>query len=104
MSFEGNEMSALRKRRVKEEDLLLLSMEDNLDEFTRAQKLLHKSNPVQVNAALANLPALAKLDPKQFDILIMQPLVKEITLPKDEETLCNVALAIDALLNENLLF
>ena len=60
MFFEGNEISALRKRKVHEEDLVLLSIDESLDEFNRTLKLLAKTNPVQVNAALTTLPSLAR--------------------------------------------
>ena len=103
MFFEGNEISALRKRRVKDEDLLLLSMEENIDELQRTQKLLNKSNPIQINAALSNFTVIAKQDPVLFDKEIMQQLIKEITFPKDENIMFNTAVAIDELLKENLL-
>ena len=40
MFFEGNEISALRKRKFKEEDMLMFSLDENLDEFDRAVCLL----------------------------------------------------------------
>lgn len=63
MFFEGNEISALRRRKVRDEDLILLSVDENLDEFSRTLKLLAKTNPIQFNAALATLPSLARQDP-----------------------------------------
>ena len=63
MFFEGNEMKAIRKQKVKEEDMLLLSVDEGLDEFERASVLLQKSNKIQVMAATVSLPALAKTNP-----------------------------------------
>lgn len=36
MFFEGNEINALGKRKIKEEDLIFFSLDENLDEFNRA--------------------------------------------------------------------
>ena len=40
MFFEGNEISALKKRKIKEEDILVYSLDENLDDFDRAATLL----------------------------------------------------------------
>jgi len=40
MFFEGNEINALRKKRLKDEDLIIYSMDENIDEFHRIFKLL----------------------------------------------------------------
>jgi hypothetical protein len=33
MFFEGNEINALRKRKFREEDLILFSIDEKLDDF-----------------------------------------------------------------------
>jgi len=40
--FEGNEIQNLKKKRVDEKEIVLLSIDESLDEFQRALCLLSK--------------------------------------------------------------
>lgn len=45
MSFaEGNEISLLRKKKITEDELLKLTVDENLDEFQRAVYLMNTNN------------------------------------------------------------
>ena len=103
MFFEGNEISAVRKLKIKEEDILIFSIDENLDEFDRAAILLKKPQILQVLSAILSLPKLAKLNPVWFNKQIVPIIFQEILFFKDEHLLLETALTIDELLKENLL-
>ena len=42
MFFEGNEIRALSKCKIKEEEILIFSLDENLDDFDRTAILLKK--------------------------------------------------------------
>ena len=52
MFFEGNEILRLSKRKVPHDELVLLSLPENISNFQRTLMLLQKSNKVQRMAAL----------------------------------------------------
>lgn len=65
MFIEGNEISRLSKRKVPHDELVLLSLPENISDFRRTMLLLQKAKKVQKLAALQdeNLCGLCKQNP-----------------------------------------
>ena len=68
MFFEGNEISRLSKRKVPNDELVLLSLPENISNFQRTLMLLQKSNKVQRLAGLQedNLVSLCRENSLKF--------------------------------------
>jgi hypothetical protein len=60
MFFEGNEISRLQKRKVGNDELVLLSLPENISNFQRTVMLLQKANKMQRIAGL-HTPTMVSL-------------------------------------------
>lgn len=88
MFVEGNEIQRLKnKRKVLPDELLMLTVPENITLFQRTQILLSKTNKHQRMAALSkrNLLWLVRENPRQFTSEILPILSLELNQIKDED-------------------
>lgn len=100
MFIEGKE--ALKKRKIDQKELLLLSTPDDIENTERTLILLQKQNNDQIKAALsiANLTSIVKSDPVNFGKKIIPAIYLKIQHVKNEQTLDQIACDIELMADQ----
>lgn len=98
MFIEGNEILRLSKRKVPHDELVLLSLPENISDFKRTSLLLQKVNKEQRLAALQenNLCSLCRQNPTKFAEEILPLISLDINVNKDEELIERTANSLEA--------
>ena len=82
--FEAKEFDKVRSKKISQEEILVLTLDEKLTEIERAKLLLGKTNNLQIIAVFTNLATLLRQNQHKAQKHIVSRILKDLTFWSDQ--------------------